>query len=263
MLTRIGLCLLACLVVAACAMPDQRSGPDLSQGMWDGESIVPPTGLATSRQSDLVGRAVTGANGAKLAIIDYVLVDPTSGSPRYAVASSNQSAEYAVIPMSALQVKGSSVWFAANDLTLARLPHYTLSELGQRYPATQATASSILPPAAALPHAALSPLPGDGEPLTLAHQGSVVGYPVIDPLGSTIGSVDAVAAVPTTGEVRYVIISGPNLGLGNYIAAPASVARLSGDRLVLTEAPSALPRYRSEQLSQSFGTNLPPAAPVW
>ena len=257
MVTRIGLCLLACLAVAACAMPAEQSGPDLSQGMWDGQSIVPPSGLATSRQSNLVGRAVTDATGSKLAVIDYVLVDPTSGTPRYVVASSSQSADYAVIPMSALHIDASSVWVAANELTLARLPHYTLSELGQRYPSTLAAAPSPLPPVATLPPATPSPLPSGGEPLTLAHQGSVVGYPVFDSLGSTVGSVDAVAAVPTTGEVRYVIISGANLGPGNYIAAPASVARLSGDRLVLTEAPAALPRYRSEQLTQSFGTTLP------
>jgi hypothetical protein len=257
------LSLIACLGLAACATAPY--GSQVSQGMWEGESITPPTGLRTSQQSDLIGRTITDEAGSRIAVIDYMLIDPVTGAPRYAVASNEGSSDYMAIPYQALHIRPSSVWVAADQATWASLPHYTLTQLEQSYPPTVAARPSLLPPVAAIPPAApYTSTVGNPQPLEFAHEGSVVGLPVVDSLGHPVGVVDSVAAVPATGEVRYVIVSGPALGGGNYIAAPATAAHLSDGRVVLSEAPALLPRYNSAQLSQAMGsslaeTTIPPA----
>ncbi len=91
--------------------------------------------------------------------------------------------------------------------------------------------------------------------LSLMNSGSVVGYRVFDAGGQPIGYVQAVAVVRGTGEVRNLIVSSPNFGLGNYISVPAINAQTVGDRVVLN-APTVVwmqaPRYQTPQLSEMY-----------
>lgn len=149
------------------------------------------------------------------------------------------------------------------------MPKHSLAELESRYPRTtlSAVTAVVVPgmPAATLatlppvPTVAAAPVPTGSpalEPLRLAHRGGVVGYPVVDSLGQPVGTIDAVATVPGTGEVRCAIISGPTFGPGFYIAALASSTGAAEGRVVLAGTLATwnqAPRYRSEQVQQSFG----------
>lgn len=224
----------AALTLAACVPPDdglvrtdttpsvafQGSGAiDYNRGVWGAQPITPPPGLVLVRQGNLIGRTVEDAAGNGLAWVEYLLVEPATAEARYAVAASNRYGDYVAIPLSAARVTPSTLVVDANERTLVMAPKFTIAELERRYPRT-----AVLPaPMAPLPQVvAPAPLPPVAEPLQLVRRGSVVGYPVVDSVGHPVGTVEAVAAVPATGEVRYAVISGPSIGFGQYIVVPAA-----------------------------------------
>jgi hypothetical protein len=92
---------------------------------------------------------------------------------------------------------------------LVLAPKYSLAELERRYPRSAVVAGAPVAPLP--PVAAPAPLPTVAEPLQLVRRGSVVGYPVVDSVGHPVGTVEAVAAIPATGEVRYAVITGPSI----------------------------------------------------
>ena len=253
---------------------------DFSREIWGTQSFTPPAGLVTVRQGDLIGRNIDDAAGTPVMLIEYLLVDPATGDARYAVASSSEFGDYVAVPLSALRVTPSSVSVVATLRQLRRMPRYSLAALESRYPPTTLTTvttvstTAMAPAVAPLPSVrvvttptvvtapAVMPAPPTAvsanppEPLELAHRGIVVGYPVVDSFGQPVGVIDAVAAVPATGEVRYAIISGPTFGPGYFIAAPAASTSLSAGRVVLAGSLATwtqVPRYRGEQIQQSFG----------
>lgn len=106
--------------------------------------------------------------------------------------------------------------------------------------------------------ATMAPIPPvPPEPaLQLRSAGSVVGLPVIDAAGQPVGTVQAVAAVRQTGEIRDLIIASPHFGLGYYISVPAASAQSLGDHVVLNAPPGAwmqAPRLASQQISEMYG----------
>jgi hypothetical protein len=258
MISRIALVFAAAVTLAACAS-HSPGGPDFDTGMWGGQPIHPPAGLLTAKQGDLVGRTVNDPYGPSPLVVDYVLVDPNNGQARYAVLSTRKYDRYVIVPVSAMAISPYSVTVNANEGELDDLPHMSLAELQHRYPQTVLTPAppGALGTAAALPPAPVPPpATPPSEPLRLVRSGSVAGEPVVDSFGRPIGRVDAVAAVPSTGEVRYVIVSSPSFGPDSYVVAPASSAHTSGGEVVLAGSSTSwmqAPRYRSEQLRQSFG----------
>ena len=256
---------------------------DFVHEIWGTQSFTPPPGLVTVRQGDLIGRNIQDASGTPVMVVQYLLVDPATGEARYAVASSSDFGDFVAVPVSALQITPSAVSVDITLRQLRRVPRYSLASLESRYPLTTLTTVTTVSTTATAP--AMTPLPPvtapvvvtaptvvaaptvvtttttapstlPAEPLELAHRGSVVGYPVIDSFGQSVGVIDAVAAVPATGEVRYAIISGPTFGPGYFIAAPAARTSMSDGRVVLAGSLatwSQAPRYRGDQIQQSFG----------
>jgi len=269
------------LLAAACVGPDY-AGPvrtdttpsqafqpgmrlDTERGIWGTQPIVPPPGLVTVRQGDLIGRTASDGSGNDILVINYLLADPMTGDARYAVGSSNtlNSGDYVIVPLSVLRVSGGSVSIDATERQLNLVPKYSQLDLERRYPMRTLTSVVLPPPLYVAP--GLSPAPiatglppvvAPGEPLQLVRRGSVVGYPVVDSFGQPIGTVDAVATVPATGEVRYAIVSSPMLGLGNYIAVPSASTRADAGRVTVAGASATWlqqPRYRGDQVQQIFG----------
>jgi hypothetical protein len=259
-------------LLAACVPPDDGSVRtyttpstafqgqtqiDYNRGVWGTQPITPPAGLVMVRQGDIVGRNIEDQNGNPMAWIEYLLVDPATGDARYAVASSNRFPDYVAVPLSAVRITSTSVLIDSGERTLALAPKMTLAELDRRYPRTVITTQTRvgLPPVAVAP--ALPPAPMQVvEPLQLVRRGSVVGMPVVDASGQPVGHVDAVSAVPATGEVRYAVIAGPTLGLGQYIVVPAASTTATGGRVVLGGAPGSwfqAPRYRGDQVQVTYG----------
>lgn len=262
-------------VVRTDAMPFQANAKlDLAGGMWGSQSLTPPLGLVSVTSSDLVGRNIADSSGTNVLTIDRLLVEPTTGNARYAVTSMNHFSDNIVIPFSALQISPMQIRVDASKETLAQMPKFASSELDRNYPKTALTQVVIVPSTSLYAPVVtqVSPLPPVPvlsstvtttavpvgiEPLQLARRGSVVGQPVYDSLGQPVGVVSAVAASPSNGEVRYVLVSGPSFGAGNDIAIPASSASSASGRVVLS-APLAqwqqVPRYSAAAVPQVFGS---------
>ena len=256
----------AALALTACVPPDdglvrtdttpsvafQGSPPiDYQRGVWGTQPLTPPPGLALVRQGNLIGRTVQDGFGTGLGWVEYLLVEPATAEARYAVAASNRFGDYVAIPLSAARVTPTALVIDANQRTLALAPKFTIAELEQRYPRTAVAPLPVAPPVAST-----APLPPVAEPLQLVRRGSVVGYPVVDSVGHPVGTVEAVAAVPATGEVRYAVISGPSIGFGQYIVVPAATTSATAGRVTLIGPPTSwatAPRYRGDQVQQNFG----------
>jgi len=259
------------------AVPYQANAKlDMVAGTWGSQPLTPPLGLVSATNSDLIGRNIADTSGTNVLTIEKLLVEPTTGNARYAVTSMNHFSDKVVIPFSALQISPMQIRVDASKETLANMPKFASSELDRNYPATALVAPvAVVVPSTSLYAPAVTPLsplppvpvmsttvttttvPVGVEPLQLARRGSVVGQPVYDSLGQPIGTVSAVAATPSNGEVRYVLVSGPSFGAGNDIAIPAASASAAGGRVVLS-APLAqwqqAPRYRAEVVPQVFGS---------
>lgn len=117
-----------------------------------------------------------------------------------------------------------------------------------------ATRSEVVQPTVAV----VAPIPpvAPAPALQLRSTGSVVGLPVVDQAGQSIGIVQAVAAERGSGDIRYLVIAGPSFGLGYYITVPAANAQTTGNRVVL-DAPAVTwmqaPRYASAQINEMYG----------
>jgi hypothetical protein len=254
------------LALVGCATGYQAPGaPNFSNRVWLGESIDPPPGFLTSQQGALIGRTVNNSMGSSPLTIDFVLVDPATGAPGYAVVSNRLTSGYIVIPVSALRISPGEIWIDARDDALMSLPRVTsLAELERRFPRTIVTSQAVIPPATivtvpppvAVAATSLPPTPPVG-PLQIARAGSVVGFPVVDSYSRPVGSVDSVAVVPSSGEVQYAIVASPAFGADSYIAVPATSAHLEGGRVVLAGSAASWmqsPRYRADQIQQALGT---------
>ncbi len=259
------------------AVPYQANAKlDMVGGTWGSQPLTPPLGLVSVTNSDLVGRNIADTSGTNVLTIEKLLVEPTTGNARYAVTSMNHFSDKVVIPFSAMQISPMQIRVDASKETLANMPKFASSELDRNYPTTALVAPvAVVVPSTSLYAPVVTPLsplppvpvmsttvttttvPVGVEPLQLARRGSVVGQPVYDSLGQPIGTVSAVAATPSNGEVRYVLVSGPSFGAGNDIAIPAASASASSGRVVLS-APLAqwqqAPRYRAEIVPQVFGS---------
>lgn len=262
-------------VVRTDAVPFQANAKlDMAAGTWGTQTLTPPLGLVSVTNSDLIGRNIADSSGTNVLTIEKLLVEPTTGNARYAVTSMNHFSDKVVIPFSALEISPMQIRVDASKETLANMPKFASSELDRNYPTTALTQVVVIPSTSLYAPVAttLSPLPPVPvmattvtttavpvgiEPLQLARRGSVVGQPVYDSLGQPIGVVSAVAASPSNGEVRYVLVSGPSFGAGNDIAIPAASASAASGRVVLS-APLAqwqqVPRYRAEVVPQVFGS---------
>lgn len=245
--------LAAALLLAACA--DDRYYADAyynygpAPGMWGEQAIVPPAGLLTSRQGEMVGRMISTPRQANLMTIDAVLIDPSDRVPDYVVARTRSG--YITIPVSTLVPYENGYFVHASDNWLGSLRHLSVAELEASYRVT------TLEPAA--PAFAAARDDDDygypGEALRLMRSGNPVGYSVVDARGGIVGTVNSISTAPD-GRIRFYIVGGSSLGDGNFIAIPADAARSEGNRIVVDgSAPGwlGMPHYRADQLGQVFG----------
>ena len=250
------------LALAACTVPVPNQ-PDFNTGLWNGESIAPPAGMLTAYQGPLIGRRVDNAAGATPFTVVATIVEPTAGRPRYVVLQGPLSPYLVIVPINALLISPTAIQLTATDYTLRTLPNYpSLEAVQSQYPRTVITAVVQPPPAPTpglLPPVLPPPVTGSptaGGPLEFARSGSVVGMSAVDQTGAPVGEVAAVAVVPTTGEVRYAILAGPDFGPGYYVAVPAGQAISSQGRVVLSGTLQQwlqAPRYRGDQLPPAIG----------
>jgi len=248
------------LALAACAGGGVPNQPDFAQGSWDGQSIVPPAGLLTAYQGDLVDRRVDNTAGPTPLTVSATLIDPINAQPHYVVLSGPPDIAPVIVPLNALAISPAAIQMTATHYALRTLPNFpTLAALELQYPRTVITTPVVAQTPAALgtlPPVAPLPAVSTAGPLQLARAGSVVGMPVIDSAGTPIGQVAAVAIVPATGEVRFAIVAGPSFGPGWYIAVPAVQAQAAAGQVVVTGTLNQWmqgPRYRGEQLPQAIG----------
>ncbi len=265
---RIAVSMVAASFVAACStpqayQPSYRANPtaanypagpeaiDYTHGMWGTQPLRPPAGLVLSTQGALVGHTVFDRNGVAVGSITAVLEDAANLQVRYVIASSSQYPDDLVIPFTAINVTDNGVAVGASLEMLMQMPRYSYVFITQTYP----MATAVVPPPAVAP----APVPpiAPVAPLRLAYAGSIVGYPVTDSMGQPLGRVEAVAVVPTTGEVRYAIVANPSFGLGSYIEVPAADARTMAGNVVVAGTNAnwmQAPRYTSDQLRLQFST---------
>jgi sporulation protein YlmC with PRC-barrel domain len=243
--------------LAACVAPVPNQ-PDFNTGMWDGESIQPPAGLLTAFQGDLIGRRVDNSTGPTPLTVVATIVEPSTAHPRYVVLQGPNSSSDVIVPVNALNVTPAVVTITATDYSLRTLPNYpSMQAVQAQYPRTVITAVAAPPAPSLLPP--VMPAPGAGAvpgPLQFAHVGSIVGMTVVDQSGTPVGQVSAVAVVPSTGEVRYAIVSGPDFGPGYYVAVPAAQAVSSAGQVVISGTLQQwlqAPRYRGDQISPAIG----------
>jgi sporulation protein YlmC with PRC-barrel domain len=251
------------LGLAGCvaAVPNQ---PDFNTGMWDGETVLPASGMLTAYQGPLIGRRVDNTAGATPLAVVATIVEPSAAHPQYVVLRGPNSPYLVIVPINALVISPSAISLTATDYTLRTLPNYpSLEAVQAQYPRTVITA--VAPPPAPtaspglLPAVLPPPVAGSptvGGPLQFARAGSVVGLPVVDQAGTPVGQVTAVAVVPTTGEVRYAIVAGPNIGPGYYLAVPAAQAVSSQGEVVVSGTAQQWfqsTHYRGDQLPPAIG----------
>ena len=224
--------LMLIVLLTACAA---RSGPELNlyQGTWGGDGIRPPPNLVQAPSSNLIGRVITTRDGLALPI-KAVLEDP-AGRQRYVLASSPPSGDLVDVPVSALDVGPDRILLNGGRPQLVWLEHHAPDQIDKLYPPAAAAktqpllgGSPIPLPTATVP--LVSPVP---EALVLLHSSSVVGLPVVDSDGAAVGKIDAVAAVPGTGQVEYALLTGPAFGSDSYIVLPSASMQLEGNQVRL------------------------------
>src|SRR5262245_45941852 len=241
---RIVIPLATALLLSGCAAPvtvDQRGGA------WGPQPLTPPAGLVSSRTDALIGASVDTRTRPRALVIEAVLIDPRDNIVDYFVARPAGSETVVMLPVSAVLRSRSGLYVEANDVDVSALPHVTLAQLEAAY----APQVAALPTPEPIPYVA-----PPSEPMHLVRRGNVVGYQVVDSYGQPLGLVDSVAAIPATGEVRYMIVSGPSLGPGNFIAIPVASGQTSGDRVIVTGTSASwaqTTRYRGDQVAQVFG----------
>jgi hypothetical protein len=268
--------------------------------MWGNVPLTPPPSLVTVVRGDLIGQTVSDANGVPALQIVSLLAQPSNGSPLYAVTRSQLFPDELVVPIAVLRVAPQGVSIAATRDQLLSLPRATPAQLAQAYPmspagsgggasgsapiaaaghpvslttpprshptpstaaASQPQLASVAPPPAPPPGEAQATASGATAPLNLMRRGSIVGFPVTDAYGHSVGTVEAVATVPTTGEVRYAIVSGPDFGIGQYIAVPAQSARAADGKVILAGTLDnwvQAPRYRGDQVNSMLFVTAQP-----
>jgi sporulation protein YlmC with PRC-barrel domain len=96
------------------------------------------------------------------------------------------------------------------------------------------------------------------EAVNLSARSDLIGRPVINSTGHQLGNVEYVAVVPSTNEVRYVVVGGDVFGAGNRIFVPIYQTHLAGGRVVL-DAPDATlmqaQRFQRSELQQFYIVN--------
>jgi hypothetical protein len=231
--------LLGALLLAGCA---SGGGPgiDLYRGTWGEDGVRPPPNLKQAESSDLVGRTVTVADGPVLPI--KAVLEDASGRQRYVLVSDPGSQEVVVVvPKSALTIAGDTVALNGSTKDLAWLQHHDVGQVERLYP--KASAAKTEPPLAGapipLPVAEIPMVQPVPESLVILHSSSVVGMPVIDASGGSVGQVDSVAAVPGTGQVLYALVTGPQIGADTYILLPSSTMELREGKVTLPEMMAA------------------------
>jgi sporulation protein YlmC with PRC-barrel domain len=264
---------LICLALPACAAPP-ASAPasaavatqriDLAAGVWDNQPLNPPAGLVAVTQSAyLVGNTVTDSNGVVVGQITQLLVDPATSQSWYAIVVSPRFPDYLAVPIAALHNAPSGVALDVPAQALVVVPRLAVADFSVRYPSTLLSSPLITPPLTTLqgpmtPSPVITVVtPSSAEPLELVSHGSVVGFTVTDNAGRAIGTVNRLAIVPSTGAVRYLIVSGADFGSGNFIAVPAvSASTLNGQVILAASAATwfAAPRYQETQLRATYGT---------
>jgi sporulation protein YlmC with PRC-barrel domain len=265
---------LASVALAACAAPPPAYAPppaaisagpiNLAAGVWDNQQLTPPAGLVAVTQSAyLVGDTVTDSNGIVVGQVTQLLVDPTTSQSWYAVVASPQFPDYLAVPVAALHNAPPGVALDVPAQALIAVPRLAIADFSVRYPATLLSSPLIMPPLTTL-QGAMTPgpvtvlaSPSPAEPLELVSHGSVVGFPVTDNSGRAVGIVNRLAIIPSSGEVRYLIVSSADFGSGNFIAVPAVSANTINGQVILA-APYATwagaQRYQETQLRATYGS---------
>jgi hypothetical protein len=139
---------------------------------------------------------------------------------------------------SAPQNMGSNNWNASHERSTSN-GAYAASYGGGAViaaappPTTAVVAPSVVPGTVVVAPAATA------DTVSITAQNSLAGRAVANTAGQTIGTVESVAVSNQTGQIRYVVASGPFLGANRYMFIPAQNASLMPDGRVMVNAPQA------------------------
>jgi len=81
----------------------------------------------------------------------------------------------------------------------------------------------------------VAPVPA-ADTVSITAQNQLAGRPIANAAGQTIGMVESVAVSNQTGQVRYLVASGPFLGANRYMFIPAESTALMSDGRVMVNA---------------------------
>lgn len=77
------------------------------------------------------------------------------------------------------------------------------------------------------------------DTVSITAQNPLAGRAIANTAGQTIGTVESVAVSNQTGQIRYLVVSGPFLGANRYMFVPAENASQMADGRVMVNAPQA------------------------
>ena len=81
----------------------------------------------------------------------------------------------------------------------------------------------------------IAPAPA-ADTVSITAQNQLAGRPIANTAGQTIGMVESVAVSNQTGQVRYLVASGPFLGANRYMFIPAESTAIMSDGRVMVNA---------------------------
>lgn len=81
----------------------------------------------------------------------------------------------------------------------------------------------------------MAPAPA-ADTVSITAQNQLAGRPIANTAGQTIGMIESVAVSNQTGQVRYLVASGPFLGANRYMFIPAESTAIMSDGRVMVNA---------------------------
>lgn len=138
---------------------------------------------------------------------------------------------------SAPQNMGSNNWNASHEQSSKTTTGATTATYGGGTVITAAPQPTAVyvGPAVVPGTVVVAPAPA-ADTVSITAQNQLAGRPIANTAGQTIGMIESVAVSNQTGQVRYLVASGPFLGANRYMFIPAESTALMTDGRVMVNA---------------------------
>ena len=138
------------------------------------------------------------------------------------------------------QNMGSNNWNASHDQSKSTSTGATVATYGGGTVITAAPqpGTVVVAPAVVPGTVVVSPVAA-ADTVSITAQNPLAGRAIANTAGQTIGTVESVAVSNQTGQIRYLVVSGPFLGANRYMFVPAENASQMSDGRVMVNAAQA------------------------